>query len=317
MWTALLAGQQRVVTRAQARRCGLTDAMVDDNLQRGRWQILLPQTFLVGPGPVLRGQWITAALLYAGPTAALDGLSALQLHGVRYLPPTDHIYVVVARTRRLIEHERLAHRRTTFPIRTDPRFEFPVLALPDALAAAALKQRSLRTVRAFTADAVQRGLTSADALQEALAFLPSRGTAHVRTALDDLNAGTRSAPEAETRDFLLACRELPEPQWNVTLVHNDGTVLGCVDGYLHEAALVLEIDSQEHHGYAEKREATARRRSRATSYGLTVLSWSPRRVREDRPALREEFLRAYRLGLRRGPAPGIRVLRRAAWARQR
>lgn len=314
MWNALLAGQQRVVTRAQARRCGLTDAVIDDRLQRGLWHRLLPETFLIGAGPPTRRQWIEAAVLYAGGTAALDGLSALQAHGVRYLPSTDQVHLVGDRARRLVRHERLSYRRTTLPIRTDPRFELPVLALPDALAVASLKQPSLRAVRAITADAVQRGLTTVGALEEALQFVPHRGTAHFRTALHDLYAGTRSAPEAEVRDLVRACRELPEPEWNVTLVHADGTVLGCVDGYIHESALVHEVDSVEHHGYAEKREETERRRSRMSSYGLTVLSSSPRRIRDDGPALLAELVRAHRLGLQRGPAPGIRVIRTARWA---
>lgn len=304
-----------MVTRAQARYCGLTDDAIDGLLHRRQWRRLLPQTFLVGPGPPTREQWLEAVVLYAGPTAALDGLTALQMHGLRYLPATHRLHVVVDHARRLVPHELVACRRTTSPIRTDPRFELPVLALPDALVAACLAQPSLRSVRAMTADAVQRELTTLAGLVEAFDKAPRRGSAHMRRAIEDLRAGVRSAPEAEFRDLARACPDLPEPQWNVTLALADGTILGCVDGYIHEAALVHEVDSDEHHGYAEKREATERRRSRLTSYGLTVLSSSPRRIRGDGAAVLGELVRAYRLGLERGPAPGVVVLSPArSWA---
>lgn len=314
MWPALLAGQQRVVTRAQARYCGLTDAVVNDRLRRGVWQRLLPGTLLVGPGPASGEQWQQAAIQYAGEGAALDSLTALKIHGVRYLPSTDAIHLVVPHTRRLATPERIAVRRTRRPIPVDPRHELPVLSVPYALVAAGIG-RSLRTVRAMTADAVQRGFTTVDALEVAGAAAPRRGSTPLHRAIGDLVAGVRSAPEAEFRDLLRGRLDIPEPEWNVTLALADGTVLGCVDGYCHEAALIHEVDSQEHHAYAEKREATERRRSRLTSYGLTVLASSPRRIREDGPAVVEEYVRAYGLGRLKGPVPGIvvlRTLRRAA-----
>lgn len=313
LWPALLAGQQRVITRAQARYCGLTDAIINDRLRRGAWQRLLPGTFLVGPGPATVEQWREAALQYAGAGAALDGLTALKILGVRYLPSTDLVHVVVPHGRRLATPERIAVRRTRHPIPIDPRHDLPVLVLPHALVAAGIG-RNLRTVRAMTADAVQRGFTTVEALEAASATAPRRGSTSVNRAISDLASGVRSAPEAEFRDLLRARKDIPEPQWNVTLALADGTILGCVDGYCREAALVHEVDSYEHHAYAERREDTERRRSRLTSYGLTVLSSTPRRIRHDGTAVVDEYVRAYQLGLRRGPAPGVVVVRRVARA---
>lgn len=311
LWPALLAGQRRVVTREQARYCGHTDAIINDRLRRGAWQRLLPGTFLVGPGPATVEQWQVATLQYAGEGAALDGLTALKMHGIRYLPPTDLIHVVVPHRRRPATPERVAVRRTRHPIPVDPRHDLPVLALPHALVAAGIG-RALRTVRAMTADAVQRGLTTVEALDAASLSAPRRGSTSIHRAISDLAAGVRSAPEAEFRDLVRSRKNLPEPEWNVTLALADGTILGCVDGYCHEAALVHEVDSFEYHAYAERREATERRRSRLTSYGLTVLSSTPLRIRDDGATVLDEYARAYQLGLRRGPAPGVVVVRRLA-----
>jgi very-short-patch-repair endonuclease len=73
---ARVAGQFGLVTRAQALGGGLTPKTVECHLSSGRWVRLHPGVYLTTPG---RDDWdvrSTAAVLWAGPGAALSGTSA-------------------------------------------------------------------------------------------------------------------------------------------------------------------------------------------------------------------------------------------------
>ncbi len=96
----LLAAQSGVVTRAQARQCGISDKRIDVALRTGRWQRLHPGVYAVYSGPVPRSAQLWGALLRAGREAVLSHQTAAELHG--FAPsPTPAIHVTLARGHRV------------------------------------------------------------------------------------------------------------------------------------------------------------------------------------------------------------------------
>lgn len=150
-------------------------------------------------------------------------------------------------------------------------------ALESGMSAAAVRETtSLREVRAVLCEVVQRRLTTARRLAEEFTRVDRRKMALARRALDDVQAGCRSAPECELRSRILTSAVLPEPRWNEPLPDDETLV---PDGYIEEAQLVLEVESMEWHQFGDAPELTERRRARYASLGWRVYPVSPRRIR--------------------------------------
>jgi hypothetical protein len=152
----------------------------------------------------------------------------------------------------------------------------------------------LRDTRALLCEVVQRRQCSVADLVAELEAAPRAGTATIRTALDDVRAGCRSAPECDLRDLIRSCQALPEPRWNQPLP-DDPTLIP--DACWPEAKLVVEVDSVEWHQFGEAPDATARRHARYAALGWRVFPMSPYRLRNDAANVRRELLAAYRSGL--------------------
>jgi very-short-patch-repair endonuclease len=163
--------------------------------------------------------------------------------------------------------------------------------------------RLLRETRAAMCEVVQdrrRGVRVAELAAE-VAASPRQFSAQLHTAIADIVAGCRSAPECELRDLVRATRGLPEPRWNRPLP-GDSTLTP--DACWPEARLVVEVDSRAWHGFGDAPERTERRRARYAALGWTVLPVGPSRLRSEPDAVRAEIVRAYAAGraLRRGVA---------------
>lgn len=175
----------------------------------------------------------------------------------------------------------------------------PARAVVDAvvMAASRLPQWSpsrreiaLRNVRALMCEVVQRrsaGLV--DLRAEALAAR-GQGSALVRVALADIEAGCRSAPECELRDLVRRSRILPEPHWNRPLPGVRGIV---PDACWDECRLIVEVDSRSFHGFGDAPERTEHRRARLAALGWLVLPVSPARLRADPAAVLAQIEAAY------------------------
>lgn len=82
-----------LITRAQARECGLTDRQVDGRVRSGRWERLHLGVYRIAGVPPSVEQACYAAVLAAGPTARASGPSALALLGVGSAPSPPTITV--------------------------------------------------------------------------------------------------------------------------------------------------------------------------------------------------------------------------------
>jgi hypothetical protein len=296
---ALAQRQDGLVLRAQVLGLGMTEGTVRRRIEAGgRWQVVLPGVYATFTGPLAQSQRLRAALLHGGDQAMLCGLTAAELHGLRYLPQNDgSVHVLVPENTKVRSVAFVRVHRTTRHPRAWRRAGFPLTPPAQAAIEVARPLRNLRDVRAVLCETVQRGLATPDELAAELRDGPSAGSALPRRALADIVAGCRSAPECEVRDVVRASAVLPEPRWNQPLPGANDRWL-TPDACWPEAQLIVEIDSIEWHRFGDRPEATERRRARLAALGWRVLPVSPRRLREEPTLVRNEIEAAFLSGRR-------------------
>jgi very-short-patch-repair endonuclease len=275
----LLKRQNCLMTRRQALDGGIHPNVLRRRVRPGgRWQELLPGVYLTVTGTPTRDQRDLAALLYAGPGGTLTGQAALARHRMRgrpdvvdvLIPATRHRrnvgFVVIHRTRRLPPHvcyEGLI------------QFALPARAVADAVR----DVRDLADVRAIVAAAVQSRRCTIAQLEDELRDGPMHGSALLRAALYEVTQGARSGPEGALFRLLKRAR-LPKPELNARLYVGD-ELIARPDAWWPEFGVAVEVDSREWHLLPEHWEETMRRRSRMSGFGITVLNFSPRQIRDE------------------------------------
>src|SRR6185437_17134388 len=96
-----LAGNQSgVVSRPQALRAGLTVDMIKFKVRSGRWRQIHPGVYATFTGMPGRSALLWAAVLSAGPGAALSHETAAELHRLAD-KPAEPIHITVPAARRI------------------------------------------------------------------------------------------------------------------------------------------------------------------------------------------------------------------------
>ena len=122
----LLEVQAGVLSRAQALRAGMTDKQIKAAWMSGRWQRLHTGVYAAFSGEPGREARLWAAVLRAGPVAALSHHSAAELYGLVTTPaPAVHVMVPAGRqiapASGLIVHYSSLVTRTRHPVLLPPR----------------------------------------------------------------------------------------------------------------------------------------------------------------------------------------------------
>lgn len=209
---ALSRRQARVVTRTQLTHLGVSSDHVARQVAAERWQLAAPDVVVLHNGPVVGRTLLWAATLAAGPTAALCSWTTLELVGlIGWARPGVHVVVPRgARPHRLdgvVVHESRRHS----PDDVERLAGLPTHSAARAAVDAAAWNRSPRTAVGLLAAVVQQGLTTTDALHEALDRAGAvRHRRVMRLSLVDIAGGSDSLAEI---DFVRLCRRagLPEP----------------------------------------------------------------------------------------------------------
>jgi hypothetical protein len=261
----------RVLSRADAMRLGYTRKAIEHRVASGRWERVLPRTYLTA-GTLTWPDRLTAALCYAGPRALLSGAAALvgELDGVRR-PGTILVltpYAAGHRSTRWVQvrpTERMPQRlRAPGPARAE---------VARAVADLALVTRRVDSVRALVTEAVRRGLCTPAELAAELDAGPRRGSAHLRKAIDEASAGAWSAPEAQA-GALLRRAGVPPFEQNAAIQLPDGTSV-VADFLWRSLRAILEIDSLKHHGMPGDRDSTDERHLKLEALGYSVVHRTP------------------------------------------
>jgi len=235
-------------------------------------------------GELTAWQRFEAALAYGGPTAQIAGPTAAVLHGVRTVPRSALVHLLLPHDVRRASTSFVRVCRSTRP--PTPVFleRLPVTPVARSVVDTCLQLCRLSEVRAVVADSVQRRATTVADLARELELAPSAGSALLRTVLAEVAGGALSVGEAELRSLLVSS-ELPRPVLNAVLVDLAGRFLACVDGWWEDAGVALELDSREWHLLPKHWERTMLRHELLARHGVLVLHVPPSRVRTEPAAL--------------------------------
>lgn len=281
----LAAVQEGVTTRTQLVGAGLTRHEIGAQLEGRRWQAWGSHVVVLHNSALSRRQLMWAALLDAGPPAALGSHTALELAGFRsFAAEAALIHLLVERGARLNRHpEVVVHEsRRLHPEHHVRTFGLSRTATARSALDAAAWQPWPRFACALVAAVVQQRLCTVAALDEALQKVGRiRHKAHLRAVLVDIAGGSEAISEV---DLVRLCRRfhLREPDRQVRrrdaagrLRYLDATwaVAGC-------GLLVLEVDGAHHLDVAHW-EADIRRERGLVLSGARVLRATSIEVRLD------------------------------------
>ncbi len=154
------------MTRAQLRTAGVSQDTIAWNAGR-HWWVVLPSVYLVRRDTPTERQRQIAALLWAGPGAALAAATSAGLHGVRAADPGGRVHLLVPAPKRSRSNTFAVARRTTLHdedavSRGVLRLSSPARSCIDA----ALQSTSAQTRSALLVEAVQRRIVTIDQLSE-------------------------------------------------------------------------------------------------------------------------------------------------------
>ena len=196
----LLDLQDGVISRAQALETGIGPMAVRSILRSGGWQPLHRGVYATYPGQLRRSSVLWAALLRAGPDAALSHLTAAELDqlvspGSPAASPVIHVTVPrerhVSPIAGVVLHRRADLSQARHPAAQPPRTRIEETALDLALGA-----RTLDGAMAWLARACGNRLTTPARLEMALAGRPrARWRCELAAALADVGAGAHSLLE--------------------------------------------------------------------------------------------------------------------------
>jgi hypothetical protein len=296
--------QHSVLTDRQLREHGVTPAVIAERCRPGgQWSRLLPQVYLLRPGPPSGQERLQAALLYAGRDpgghgplgggreALVTGPAALALYRFSSVPPLPglrRIDVLVPRQRRLRDAGEVAIHRTRQLPRPQEVAGLPCAPVARALADAVAGLDDPDSVRVLLNAAVRGGHCDASAVLDELAAGGLLERPYVAAAVRTL----RDAGRAMAEDRLFAMvheHQLPDPVWNVDLRLPGGPSLGAVDAYWPEHAVAVAIDprgkgARGRDGGAGHEEqlmlARTRQRERLEALGITIVHLTPAKLRE-------------------------------------
>jgi hypothetical protein len=187
---ATASRQDGAITRAQLLAAGATLDWISRQVRRGRWTRVLPGVYVVHTGDLRWRTRARAALLYAGPGAALSHVSAAFHHGLRDRPG-EPIHVSVPSNRRVRRQPglRLHHRDRMPPAWGVLRATSPSATILDV---ANLKDTSVDDVVGLVCSAAQKNHDIGQILTE----LAKRQRTRHRALLLDLSAAVDRGVES-------------------------------------------------------------------------------------------------------------------------
>jgi hypothetical protein len=310
--------QLGLVTAAQLAALGVRTGTTSRRVAGGMWTRVLPGIHLVLGGLPVRLQRELAALLYCGAGAMLTGLTALRYYGVRAVglqhlevvrednPEPVHVLIPHARRRLSTGYVR-AERTTRMPGSSVRRHGLELAPVARAVADAARRMRDRHDVDALVSEVVHRGLATIEEIRRELDDGQRRGSGLLRDAVEAVEAGARSGPEATVvRVFTEA--KLPHVLYNVQLYGPDGEYIATPDAWLDDVGVAVEVDSVEHHADGEGFRRTIRRNARYAAAGVPVVTLLPTDIDASPTSVLATVLAA-RESAQSTPRPDVRVVR--------
>ena len=264
----LATRQYGAIARRQLLAIGVSSTRVERWLGGGRLFLRYPGVYAYGRPDLSPQGELAAALLHAGPGAALSGLTALWwLELLNRRPALIEIDAPGKRTSRqdlLIRHPA--------EVRRAPHRGLPTVPIERALlcAAGSLSPDSLRLV---LARAEFRKLISLRAVDLA-ASEGRRGSRKLRAALDSHLPQLARCTNGLERDFVLLCERyrLPLPEPNPRIGRYRPDMLW------RDARLIVELDGKDAHSTAAQLTSDQNRQVVLEGRGHTVIRFTAAKV---------------------------------------
>lgn len=240
----LASEQDGVLTRAQARQCGMDRWAVGHQVEQGRWRAHGRVTVAVHPLALSDDARVRASVWEAGERAVLDGSSALRWHGLTGFADSLHVLVPWPASPEpwrgsVVHSSRLWAEGDVVVVRG------LAVTRPDVAAVhAALWARSDRAAATVLAMAVQQRLAPAERLVlEAKRINRHKRRPFVLQVAHDIADGAQALSEL---DFTTWCRrrELPAPSRQVLRKGPRGRVY--LDVSWDEYGVAVEIEGAHH-----------------------------------------------------------------------
>ncbi|GAA2590926.1 type IV toxin-antitoxin system AbiEi family antitoxin domain-containing protein [Dactylosporangium fulvum] len=290
--------QAGVVTRKQARECGLTDEAIWARLRSGRWRKPFRGVYYTFTGEPSRVAVLSATLAAAGRGAVLSHHTAAELLGLVDEPAAPiHISLPSDRRPYLLDGVRFHYRRSVpapVPLRSPAR-----TGINDTVVDLTQVAANLDQAIGWIARACGRRLTTADRLTAVLRSRPRvRWRAPLLSAVADVGAGSRSVLEVRFLRDVERGHGLPAGQRQRP--RRAGSTTTYRDVEYEEFGLVVELDGRVAHD-DECRIRDRARDNRSATRGWATLRFGWTDVSE-RPCRTAATVAAtLRLGGWRGP----------------
>lgn len=305
-------GQQGMATVAQLYAAGWSESAVR-HARRRLWQEPMPRVIVPHRGPLDADARLTAAALWAGPKAVLTGGAALSRFGL--VPVQRSASFILPETARARMSGTVHARRSTRPAAVARRLGVvrvttPVRALADA---ATFEKRSDEDLEHLAIAVLQRGLGTAEALDQELWCRPAQRVNAVWRGMDAFLGGAWSRPEGVLRDIIDGDGGFPPLLTNCTLVSlGDNTTVGLPDGYIEDAGVAIQVQSRQHHQGIDDRGGdrwarTVEKDSEMAAVGVRVLGVTPWTLYSQPNRFLDRLRKLVDIGLT-GPRPAVRAV---------
>jgi hypothetical protein len=221
-------------------------------IESGRWQQPCHGVVVSHSGPLTREQELWVACLWAGPGAALSGLTAARLWGLRgfdanedaielILPPGRERKLARPALRLITHYSRHLSAADVHPARQPPRTR-----ASRSLVDAASWRYSDRGAQAILAAGVQQGLTRPEHLA---AVLDGNQRMHRRKlmleTIADIAGGSGALSELDFLRYVIRPHRLPEPDRQAPRAAAGGRRRWLVAAW-EKARLIVEVDGAGH-----------------------------------------------------------------------
>ncbi len=189
-------GQSGVVTRQQALASGLSSDAIRARLEGGRWRRLHTGVYATFTGEVPRPAQLWAAVLAAGPQAALSHETAAELHHL-IDSPSQRIHISVPAQRRVSPMAGVVvHLSATVVVATHPTQRPPRTRVEETVLDLVDRSRDLDEAMGWLTGAVAGRLTTPPRLRQALVGRTRmRWRGELTAVLGDLHEGAHSPLE--------------------------------------------------------------------------------------------------------------------------
>lgn len=276
----IASSQRQLVTRSEILEIGGSDGAIRWSLTNGDWTTVQSGVYQVDQRPMEWEGKLMAAVLAAGPGAAVSHRSAFRLWGLEGIH-TSVVELTVPYTHGPVPDEVLVH-RTRRPILMIDVAGIPVTTVERTLLDCAAILPRLILAKGLDS-AIRQDLTTVDAVYDLLVDKGGRGvkgTKQLRWVIGERlhDTATGSGSEFELL-YHMQMAFLPRPELQFPLFPVNGRRVP--DFYWPDKKKAVEVDGIDAHSSADKLDDDLKRQNELMDMGIELRRFSAREIRHN------------------------------------